>query len=452
MRSNEKLIKPKRYVNRHVGEKALGGAITMKKTMIVVSIVTIMAMLVGCAPEVTQADKTPAPVSQTAQVILAEGDVATPVPKPEVVLIDLPDEAKIPDFYAEVLIPGVAERVFAFTDDTGKTQLRAYGELVPVADSEQVDADNDAAPVESEPAADPADSTTEVTAGFFPVEVVQTGEDESDEPVYSVEVVSGVQDVVQEQDDAAGVGTLIEPDDSVLIPEGFEPVDGVAGLFTYSLAEGEVYYFAYCEFAEGDGKFYPADENGVVVPGVLPVTLDAEGNILVILNVDGEIIYTSVVDSGLAEDPAVEDEIVIDDEPVIDSENTTKDDEKPDSKQDNKPAATQKPESKPDSGSVSDSDPEPEDDDSQQGDTPTPPKPETTPDSSVVEDENDEIIVDPYADCTLVGRVVCNTCGADITNNLSEHGDYHMIERNENFSYREQTGYKFPDGHIEWFG
>lgn len=87
----------------------------MKKTMIVVSIVTIMAMLVGCAPEVTQADETPAPVSQTAQVILAEGDVATPVPEPEVVLTDLPDDVEIPDFYAEVLIPGVAERVFAFT-------------------------------------------------------------------------------------------------------------------------------------------------------------------------------------------------------------------------------------------------------------------------------------------------------------------------------------------------
>lgn len=404
----------------------------MKKTMIVVSIVTIMAMLVGCAPEVTQADETPAPVSQTAQVILAEGDVATPVPEPEVVLTDLPDDAEIPDFYSEVLIPGVAERVFAFTDDTGKTQLRAYGELVPVADSEQVDADNDAAPVESEPAADPADSTTEVTAGFFPVEVVQTGEDKSDEPVYSVEVVSGMQDVVKEQDEAAGVGEAIEPDDSILIPEGFEPVDGVAGLFTYSLAEGEVYYFAYCEFTEGDGKFYPADENGVVVPGVLPVTLDAEGNILVILNVDGEIIYTSVVDSGLAEDPAV-------------------DDEKPDSKQDNKPAATQKPESKPDSGSVSDSDPEPEDDDSQQGDPPTPPQPEPTPDTSTVEDEDGGIFIDPFADCILVGRTVCNTCGADITNNIDHIFDEHM-DKGENGSYREQMGYKFPDGHIEWYG
>ena len=422
----------------------------MKKTMIVVSIVTIMAMLVGCAPEVTQADETPAPVSQTAQVVLAEGDVSTPVPEPEVVLTDLPDDAEIPDFYSEVLIPGVAERVFAFTDDTGKTQLRAYGELVPVADSEQVDADNDAAPVESEPVADSANSADEIIVGFFPIEVVQTGKDESDEPVYSVEVVSGVQDVVKEQDDAAGVGTLIEPDDSVLIPEGFEPVDGVAGLFTYSLAEGEVYYFAYCEFTEGDGKFYPANENGVVVPGALPVMLDEEGNILVILDVNGEIIYTSVVDSGLAEDPAVEDEIAIDDEPVIDGENTTKDNEKPDSKQDNKPAATQKPESKPDSGSVSDSDPEPEDDDSQQGDAPTPPQPEPTPDTSTVEDEDDEIIVDPYADCTLVGRTVCNTCGADITHKIAEHGMSHSDE--ENFSYREQMGYKFPDGHIEWFG
>lgn len=426
----------------------------MKKTMIVVSIVTIMAMLVGCAPEVTQADETPAPVSQTAQVILAEGDVATPVPEPEVVLTDLPDDAEIPNFYSEVLIPGVAERVFAFTDDTGKTQLRAYGELVPVADSEPANADNDAAPVESEPAADPADSTTEVTAGFFPIEVIQTGEDESDEPVYSVEVVSGVQDVVKEQDEAAGIGALIEPDDSVLIPEGFEPVDGVVGLFTYSLAEDEVYYFAYCEFTEGDGKFYPADENGVVVPGALPVMLDEEGNILVILDVNGEIIYTSVVEPDVAEGAVAEDENAKDETAVntADKEEKTETNNKAGSKQDNKPAATQKPESKPDSGSVSDSDPEPEDDDSQQDDTAAPPQPEPTPDTSTVEDEDDEIIIDPYADCTLVGRTVCNTCGADITKNVTEHGKWHMIERDENFSYRGQTGYKFPDGHIEWFG
>lgn len=425
----------------------------MKKTMIVVSIVTIMAMLVGCAPEVTQADETPAPVSQTAQVILAEGDVATPVPEPEVVLTDLPDDVEIPDFYAEVLIPGVAERVFAFTDDTGKTQLRAYGELVPVADSEPANADNDAAPVESEPAADPADSTTEVTAGFFPIEVIQTGEDESDEPVYSVEVVSGVQDVVKEQDEAAGIGALIEPDDSVLIPEGFEPVDGVVGLFTYSLAEDEVYYFAYCEFTEGDGKFYPADENGVVVPGALPVMLDEEGNILVILDVNGEIIYTSVVEPDVAEGAVAEDENAKDETAVntADKEEKTETNNKAGSKQDNKPAATQKPESKPDSGSVSGSDPEPEDDDSQQDDTAAPPQPEPTPDTSTVEDEDDEIIVDPYADCTLVGRTVCNTCGADITGDSGDHGYNHMI-KGENFSYREQMGYKFPDGHIEWFG
>ena len=68
------------------------------------------------------------------------------------------------------------------------------------------------------------------------------------------------------------------------------------------------------------------------------------------------------------------------------------------------------------------------------------------------EEEGDEIIVDPYADCTLVCRTVCNTCGADITNNGVEHGKWHMIERDENFSYRDQYGYKFPDGHIEWFG
>lgn len=423
----------------------------MKKTMIVVSIVTIMAMLVGCAPEVTQADETPAPVSQTAQVVLAEGDVSTPVPEPEVVLTDLPDDVEIPDFYAEVLIPGVAERVFAFTDDAGKTQLRAYGELVPVAGSEPVDKDNDAAPVESEPAADPADSTTEVTAGFFPVEVVQTGEDESDEPVYSVEVVSGVQDVVKEQDDAAGVGTLIEPDDSVLIPEGFEPVDGVAGLFTYSLAEGEVYYFAYCEFTEGDGKFYPADENGVVVPGALPVMLDEEGNILVILDVNGEIIYTSVVEPDVAEGAVAEDENAKDETAVntADKEEKTETNNKSDSKKDSKPASTPKPEPKPESKPAENdkpvSTPEPEEPDEPAVSVDN--TPAATPEP---EEEGDVIIVDPYADCVLVGRTVCNTCGADITNNI-DHIFEHM-EKGENGSYREQMGYKFPDGHIEWFG
>lgn len=417
----------------------------MKKTMIVVSIVTIMAMLVGCAPEVTQADETPAPVSQTAQVVLAEGDVSTPVPEPEVVLTDLPDDVEIPDFYSEVLVPGVAERVFAFTDDAGKTQLRAYGELVPVADSEQVDADNDAAPVESEPAADPADSTTEVTAGFFPVEVVQTGEDESGEPVYSVEVVSGVQDVVKEQDEAAGVGEAIEPDDSILIPEGFEPVDGVVGLFTYSLAEGEVYDFAYCEFTEGDGKFYPADENGVVVPGALPVMLDEEGNILVILDVNGEIIYTSVVEPDVAEGENTEAETAVN---TADKEQAA-DNDKSDSKKDSKPASTPKPEPKPES--------KPEENDKPVS-TPEPEESEesiesvdnTTAATPEPEEEGDVIIVDPYADCTLVGRTVCNTCGADITNNI-DHIFEHM-ENGENGSYREQMGYKFPDGHIEWFG
>lgn len=403
----------------------------MKKTMIVVSIVTIMAMLVGCAPEVTQADETPAPVSQTAQVILAEGDVATPVPEPEVVLTDLPDEAKIPDFYSEVLIPGVAERVFAFTDDTGKTQLRAYGELVPVADSEPADADNDAAPVESEPAADPADSTTEVTAGFFPVEVVQTGEDESDEPVYSVEVVSGENKPALDEDDAAGVGALIEPDDSILIPEGLEPVDGVAGLFIYSSAEGEVYYFAYCEFTEGDCKFYPADENGVVVPGALPVMLDEEGNILVILDVNGEIIYTSVVEPDVAEGAVTEGENAEAETAVHTADKEkTETNNKSDSKEENdKPASTPEPE-------------EPEEPAESVGNTPV-----ATPEP---EEEEDVIIVDPYEGCTMVSRTVCNTCGADITGD-DDHGYNHMIN-GENSSYREQYGYKFPDGHIEWLG
>ena len=403
----------------------------MKRARAILVILLAAALLAGCSTKAPQADVTAAPDVQTMEVAMLADVAATPVPEPAFLPVDIPDDVLIPGFYTEVRIPGVEERIFAFIDVLGKLQFRVYGELTVPATS---------------------GAPASVVVGFFPVVVIQTGEDEMDEPLYSVEFVDDALNPVLDEVEAAGVGTPVEPDSDTLIPEEFKPVDETAGLFTYSPTEDEVYYFAYCVFTNGEGKFYPADENGVVVPGVLPVTLDAEGNILVILNVDGEIIYTSLVASGVVEDPAIEDGTIIDDEAVINSGDATKDDEKSGSKQDNKPAATQKPESKPDSGSASGSDPEPEDDDSQQGDAPTPPQPEPTPDTSTVEDEDDEIIVDPYADCTLVGRVVCNTCGADITKNVDEHGKWHMIERDENFSYREQMGYKFPDGHIEWFG
>ena len=423
----------------------------MKKTIVVTAIITVMTLLAGCGSMVQQDDPAPASPTQTEAIVLTEAKPEEPAPMPEIVLTDLPDDVEIPDFYSEVFIPGTSQRVFAFIDNEGNTQLRSYGEVsIPLV---QENMDTGSPDTDAEASESIGVSTTQkAVAGFVPVVAIQTGKDTTDKTIYSIEIKSGVHDVVQPADEAVGTGIPTDPDDNVVIPDGFEPLNTFTGLFTYSPTEDEVYYFAYCEFTEGDGKFYPADENGAVAPGVLPVTLDAEGNILVILNVDGEIIYTSVVDSGLAEDPAVEDGTIIDDEAVIDSGSATKDDEKSGSKQDSKPAATQKPESKPDSGSVSGSDPEPEDNNSQQDDTPTPSQPEPTPDTSTVEDEDDEIIVDPYADCTLVARTVCNTCGADITGSDKrlEHGKWHMIERDENFSYREQYGYKFPDGHIEW--
>lgn len=399
----------------------------MKRARAILVILLAAALLAGCSTKAPQADVTAAPDVQTMEVAMLADVAATPVPEPAFLPVDIPDDVLIPGFYTEVRIPGVEERIFAFIDVLGKLQFRVYGELTVPATS---------------------GAPASVVVGFFPVVVIQTGEDEMDEPLYSVEFVDDALNPVLDEVEAAGVGTPVEPDSDTLIPEEFKPVDGTAGLFTYSPTEDEVYYFTYCVFTNGEGKFYPADENGVVVPGVLPVTLDAEGNILVILNVDGEIIYTSVVDSGLAEDPAVEDGTIIDDEAVIDSGSATKDDEKSGSKQDSKPAATQKPESKPDSGSVSGSDPEPEDNDSQQGDTSTPSQPESTPEPEPTEKVT---VYDPYADCTLVARTVCNTCGADITHRIAEHGPTHM-DIGENFSYREQMGWKFPDGHIEWFG
>lgn len=429
----------------------------MKKTIVVTAIITVMTLFAGCGSMVQQNDPAPASPTQTEAIVLTEAKPEEPAPVPEIVLTDLPDDVEIPDFYSEVLIPGASQRVFAFIDNEGNTQLRSYGEVsVPLV---QENMDPGSPDTDAEASESIGVSTTQkAVAGFVPVVAIQTGKDTTDKTIYSIEIKSGVHDVVQPADEAVGTGIPTDPDDNVVIPDGFEPLNTFTGLFTYSPTEDEVYYFAYCVFTEGAGGFYPADANGAVAPGVLPVMLDPEGEILVILNVDGEIIYISLVDSGVAEDPAIEDEIAIDDEPVIDSENTTKDDEKTDSKQDNKPAATQKPESKPDSGSASDpkpdsgsvSDSKPENNDSQQGDIPIPPQPEPTPDTGTVEDEEDEIIVDPYADCTLVGRTVCNTCGADITNNI-DHIFEHM-ENGENGSYREQMGYKFPDGHIEWFG
>ena len=423
----------------------------MKKTIVVTAIITVMTLLAGCGSMVQQDDPAPASPTQTEAIVLTEAKPEEPAPMPEIVLTDLPDDVEIPDFYSEVFIPGTSQRVFAFIDNEGNTQLRSYGEVsIPLV---QENMDTGSPDTDAEASESIGVSTTQkAVAGFVPVVAIQTGKDTTDKTIYSIEIKSGVHDVVQPADEAVGTGIPTDPDDNVVIPDGFEPLNTFTGLFTYSPTEDEVYYFAYCEFTEGDGKFYPADENGAVAPGVLPVTLDAEGNILVILNVDGEIIYTSLVASGVVEDPAIEDGTIIDDEAVIDSGSATKDDEKSGSKQDSKPAATQKPESKPDSGSVSGSDPEPEDNNSQQDDTPTPSQPEPTPDTSTVEDEDDEIIVDPYADCTLVARTVCNTCGADITGSDKrlEHGKWHMIERDENFSYREQYGYKFPDGHIEW--
>ena len=423
----------------------------MKKTIVVTAIITVMTLLAGCGSMVQQDDPAPASPTQTEAIVLTEAKPEEPAPMPEIVLTDLPDDVEIPDFYSEVFIPGTSQRVFAFIDNEGNTQLRSYGEVsIPLV---QENMDTGSPDTDAEASESIGVSTTQkAVAGFVPVVAIQTGKDTTDKTIYSIEIKSGVHDVVQPADEAVGTGIPTDPDDNVVIPDGFEPLNTFTGLFTYSPTEDEVYYFAYCEFTEGDGKFYPADENGAVAPGVLPVTLDAEGNILVILNVDGEIIYTSLVASGVVEDPAIEDGTIIDDEAVIDSGSATKDDEKSNPKQDSKPAATQKPESKPDSGSVSGSDPEPEDNNSQQDDTPTPSQPEPTPDTSTVEDEDDEIIVDPYADCTLVARTVCNTCGADITGSDKrlEHGKWHMIERDENFSYREQYGYKFPDGHIEW--
>lgn len=397
----------------------------MKRARAILVILLAAALLAGCSTKAPQADVTAAPDVQTMEVAMLADVAATPVPEPAFLPVDIPDDVLIPGFYTEVRIPGVEERIFAFIDVLGKLQFRVYGELTVPATS---------------------GAPASVVAGFFPVVVIQTGEDEMDEPLYSIEFVDDALNPVLDEEEAAGVGVPVAPDDDTLIPEEFKPVDGTAGLFTYSPTEDEVYYFAYCEFTEGDGKFYPADENGVVVPGALPVMLDEEGNILVILDVDGEIIYTSVVEPDVAEGAVTEGENAEAETTVNTADKEkTETNNKSDSKKDSEPVSTPKPESKPEENDKPASTPEPEE----------PEEPAESVDNTPVatpepEEEEDVIIVDPYEGCTMVSRTVCNTCGADITGD-DDHGYNHMIN-GENSSYREQYGYKFPDGHIEWFG
>lgn len=238
----------------------------MKKTVVsfAIAVIAAVAMLAGCAPEGAQAEETVSPVPQTEQ---AEPTAEAPAAEPVFTPADPPEDAEIPAFYFEVVLPGVENRVFAFTDSSGSIQFRIYGVMsIPAASGE----------------------TASESAGSFPAEVNLAGEDENGGPLFSIKLMDGVQGPVQAEDEDVGAGAPTEPDGGVPIPEGFEPVDGVAGLFSYSPKEGEVQYYSYCEFSEGAGGFYPADETGAVAPGSLPVTLDEDGNECISLHIDGE--------------------------------------------------------------------------------------------------------------------------------------------------------------------
>ena len=128
----------------------------MKRSVIsfAIAVITAVAMFAGCVPKAAQTDEPASPVPTAEQVSPTAGDVAE---EPVFTLTDLPDDVELPDFYTEVIIPGVENRVFAFTDTTGSVQLRVYGVRSIFSAS-----------------GEPED----VSAGFFPAQITQTGNDE----------------------------------------------------------------------------------------------------------------------------------------------------------------------------------------------------------------------------------------------------------------------------------
>lgn len=229
-----------------------------KKIAVMAVIVAVAVAFVGCVSNESQLDTTLSPSAGTEEVSPTAEATDTPVAEPVFTPVELPEDMELPAFYTEVIIPGVEERVFAFTDGAGQSQLRVYGELsVPM----------------------PSEGAASANVGFFPVTVVQAGVDETGNPLYAIVLMDGVLEAVQAEDENVGTCTPVKPEDGVSIPEGFEPVKDVDGLFIYSPDGVVAYAFAYCEFSGTEGRFYPADAEGRVEPGALPVTLDEAGNI-----------------------------------------------------------------------------------------------------------------------------------------------------------------------------
>ena len=70
----------------------------------------------------------------------------------------------------------------------------------------------------------------------------------------------------------------------------------------------------------------------------------------------------------------------------------------------------------------------------QPSEPPPAPTPEPVPEPTATPVQASETALAPTPE-PKIARTICNTCGADITGNVAEHGTVHMLN-DENFSYR----------------
>jgi len=288
-----------------------------KNNKIVISLLIAMLIfacaMTGCAKQAPQ--ETP---EAEATPNLTVEEIAVEKTTSDLRVLSVPADVEVPEVYTDVKINGIDETVFAFTDETGNTQLRVYGEVDHLEDGEVVD----------------------TQAGFFPVAVKPAGEDIA-EGVFAVgaeikKLENAIEDIADETatdepaegEDAApedvGVGELYIPnyelvvpknaepvntaaekagqcvpmtvpappegddvnstDDVFVVPENYVPVEGTDGLFSYVNVNGETVYRVYGAFEGQEAGLWMANEDGTMVPGAFMIDTAMESALMQVYN------------------------------------------------------------------------------------------------------------------------------------------------------------------------
>ncbi|MDI3536348.1 MAG: hypothetical protein PWP16_1297 [Eubacteriaceae bacterium] len=172
-------------------------------------------------------------------------------------LISVPIDATIPDVLTldsilsvtnpdpnnpEANLPAVTFAVFGYTNEQGEIEYYAYGKKEAVIDGELV----------------------QVEEGFYPIGFFR------DNNTISVTLDIPAQKMTKSN---PGTGTVTAYSD--VPPFDFYTATETPGLFTFVDANGNTNFRVYATFDTG-GNFYPANEDGTMITGALPIVSDYE--------------------------------------------------------------------------------------------------------------------------------------------------------------------------------